>query len=709
MDTRDALDSLAHIDECARAQLRLLFDWNPRTLTFDETEASEPTQCHESAFYNKHLAPHLQLRLVQVSPSISQMLLHRVDAALRSADSKGISLNVRNIDDLNEARASDEHQGELVVNEASLVELYGTTTAKFASEAASMLLLHPEATTRWSKILEWRINRPDSPYAPPSGHLAIKKWVRGIPMTEAIESPSLIPEKYAVYRDIIQNLADKESVLRVIKHLQVLALWRFKSLAFAPENAMRSIFHLQRFNQDGFPWQTCRSEVGTCSIHRTVYDQIGPDIDYLTASLENVPTIDQLPASRTPSSRAGKSGDAEPAGSSAKVAGSDICEKYIDSEEGRAIHWVQQTWCEAVKHDATVVVFHSGNHEVIGLRHRQSQTLLISDIIKPPTQKEYGKLEIGLYIMAIEDALNRAKILDERRKFDEEQEATGGEGGSNKRDQRGDDEDGHDEDNDDIRPRKRARSGRDGRGKSVSQEVRSTNTGTQHGRPSGGHIDKVLQLVGSRDVAAVFLRYGIYDTVSLACFARTHPSLYACTAQSTPPPPPDKSTYRPDEHVTLALISEYKDCATGAVHDAVLEVRTDDGECWTRNVIAKLAFERDQQARLANEYQAYQRLASKSIQEVPLILGMYRDLEDSGPTALVMTHEGTHAVSMAFIQALQKIHAAGVLHNDIRHRNLLISDAGEVTIIDFDCARWNPSAADKVREVAELKEVLGEL
>lgn len=48
------------------------------------------------------------------------------------------------------------------------------------------------------------------------------------------------------------------------------------------------------------------------------------------------------------------------------------------------------------------------------VRHRESQTLYVSDIIHPPTCKApaYGKLHIGIYIAAIQDAIRRMKLCE---------------------------------------------------------------------------------------------------------------------------------------------------------------------------------------------------------------------------------------------------------------------------------------------------------
>ena len=68
-----------------------------------------------------------------------------------------------------------------------------------------------------------------------------------------------------------------------------------------------------------------------------------------------------------------------------------------------------QAWAQAVRVDGTVIVLHSGNHELVCLRHRQSQTLYVSDLIVPSTCSDpgYGKLHVGIYIAAIQDMMDR--------------------------------------------------------------------------------------------------------------------------------------------------------------------------------------------------------------------------------------------------------------------------------------------------------------
>ena len=70
-----------------------------------------------------------------------------------------------------------------------------------------------------------------------------------------------------------------------------------------------------------------------------------------------------------------------------------------------------QAWARAVRVDGTVIILHSGSHEFVCVRHRKTQTLYISDLIEPSTCKDpgYVGLHVGIYIAAIQDAIDRKK------------------------------------------------------------------------------------------------------------------------------------------------------------------------------------------------------------------------------------------------------------------------------------------------------------
>jgi hypothetical protein len=65
------------------------------------------------------------------------------------------------------------------------------------------------------------------------------------------------------------------------------------------------------------------------------------------------------------------------------------------------------------------MVLHSGNHEIIGIRHRETQTLYISDVIEPHScsNPAYGKLQVGIYIAAIQETIDRVtQDIEDREK-----------------------------------------------------------------------------------------------------------------------------------------------------------------------------------------------------------------------------------------------------------------------------------------------------
>ena len=60
--------------------------------------------------------------------------------------------------------------------------------------------------------------------------------------------------------------------------------------------------------------------------------------------------------------------------------------------------------------DTTFIVLQCGKYERIGVRHRQSRTLFISDVIDVHACRvpSYGMIQVGFYLMVIRDAMDRA-------------------------------------------------------------------------------------------------------------------------------------------------------------------------------------------------------------------------------------------------------------------------------------------------------------
>lgn len=72
--------------------------------------------------------------------------------------------------------------------------------------------------------------------------------------------------------------------------------------------------------------------------------------------------------------------------------------------------------------DSSYVILHSGNHEIYGVRDRETQTLYISDIVEVtcPSRNSsdgstfgYGQLQVGFMLASIKEGIDRAKRFAE--------------------------------------------------------------------------------------------------------------------------------------------------------------------------------------------------------------------------------------------------------------------------------------------------------
>ena len=63
--------------------------------------------------------------------------------------------------------------------------------------------------------------------------------------------------------------------------------------------------------------------------------------------------------------------------------------------------------------DTTFIIFHCGKYERIGVRHRGTGTLFLSNLIDVHGCRDpgYGKIQVGLYLLIIRDAMERAHVF----------------------------------------------------------------------------------------------------------------------------------------------------------------------------------------------------------------------------------------------------------------------------------------------------------
>lgn len=198
-----------------------------------------------------------------------------------------------------------------------------------------------------------------------------------------------------------------------------------------------------------------------------------------------------------------------------------------------------------------------------------------------------------------------------------------------------------------------------------------------------------------------------------------------------------KRKYRPSQYLSVILTERIGSGAIGVAYKADLQ--------WVhlkspihRAVVVKLAFSDHQKERLRHEHSIYQQLAKHSLAGIPSVVGTFQDAAIGGPLALVMTFEGRslNAARLSasgvldvsineqlspkllhdgqifsllcrdlFIRLLQAVHAAGVVHGDIRADNLLVDENGGVSIIDFDQASFDTSKDNRRSDLEQFSQL----
>ncbi|KAG6834230.1 hypothetical protein H0H93_011034 [Arthromyces matolae] len=342
-----------------------------------------------------------------------------------------------------------------------------------------------------------------------------------------------------------------------------------------------------------------------------------------------------------------------------------------------------RAWVRSVNDDTTFIIFQCGNFERIGFRHRESQTLFISNLIDVPTCPSYGRLQVGLYLAILQDAIDR---LTQRQKADE------------------------------LRPKTKKRRRDTGDiGTSTRYKTRSM---ISKGLEEAANFEVVKRHASSRPLILMALRFDNYNSTAPGPFLRSGAKR--------------KASYGPREYMSLVLTSKLGNGAIGIAYNGRLELLVDN-RAREASVVVKLALEEGHVESLRHEYSIYEHLSDRGVVEgIPSVLGLFEDLE-SGVLALVMSHVGQnlwdlrpdksqdfvrvppeieyvlcvgasqdHAERLSFrdqyVQILKNIHEAGVLHSDIGPSNLMMKGDDDAAIIDFDQARLFPDATETEQE-----------
>ncbi|KAK0447979.1 hypothetical protein EV421DRAFT_1706160, partial [Armillaria borealis] len=354
-------------------------------------------------------------------------------------------------------------------------------------------------------------------------------------------------------------------------------------------------------------------------------------------------------------------------------------------------------WAQAVDFDSTVIIFDCGKNLRVGIRHRKTQTLYISDLVEANSRTDpaYGKVATAINLAIIRDAMDRTLLLDPSlRKNKPSSQST-----SYKRRRC----------RDDTVPVRRSRRRLGEPNKEVEPEV----------------SPDVLSELSSRNVALLYFRNGKSNS--------PYPSFLRRSGSSS-----RNRSYRCNECLIMVLGRKLGRGAVGEAYEASLEVDLGDENIahYPDKVIVKLALSERQTERLRHEYNIYRHLSDgpMRVTNIPRAFGFLEDVE-SEAGALIPSHAGmalayrwsplgtgvtvsaeeryvtsackipTYSsifIRAKYIEILTSIHKAGVAHGDIRSWNLLEDDKGGYFIADFGRAKLRGSRYQMVAEQDRL-------
>ncbi|TFK66618.1 hypothetical protein BDN72DRAFT_880180 [Pluteus cervinus] len=354
-----------------------------------------------------------------------------------------------------------------------------------------------------------------------------------------------------------------------------------------------------------------------------------------------------------------------------------------------------EVWRLAVQKDTTVIVINCGNYERIGIRHRASQTLYLSDMIDL-TKPGYGKLHLGTLMSVVDDALIRYQASCERDRTTRAKKRR------------------HLPENNEVRRSKRQK----------------LNILLERSRDLSQLSPQDLKVLWNEILKRplLLLRFsggGLHSSVP-ACCLRAGGALSPYVQDTTDYTSTTlRESYQASECFHLTLDWENSNGRTGQVFTGNLQLTLPNGRKLSRNVVAKIAYDEEAQDLVRHEYQVYRRLWSHGVRRIPEIYGLFEDV-DNLATLLVMERaaytfrqrEPMTKENKGLLQEVQiserstcmsivkEIHDAGVVHRDIRAENLVVAQDGRPMVIDFDNALQDAPDHCKALEIESVEDLL---
>ncbi|KIM39102.1 hypothetical protein M413DRAFT_236009 [Hebeloma cylindrosporum] len=628
------------------------------TTIFASKKPENPENCqpgHPISFYDRHLASQMVLKHIAINPSIPRLLSQLCDKEIADFVAAGHSLTTEDFTAVGVFKVNNVLPSRLGLH-------YSSSVSYCCSSITSRMLFHPNYPSCRSVFL-YRVHSVEGPG---TNFLA----EGSLDVDNRLTEPSEIPDPFVKTLD--------ESTTSRMKDLAMqsahLATWELYAMTYPAHKLLQSMqgsgFKWDRPHVRGIP-EDIRSFQIPADASSEFLDRVHQGQKRTAIKLRpllnttvSTPRVKLAPALPHRANKKGRPYRPDPS------------------------HYLQRAWARAVENDATFIIFHCGDRERIGIRHRESQTLYLSELIDTTACKDpsYGAIQVGLHLAIIRDALQRQK-----QRFSHHPSSS-----SKKRPA----EDDH-------------ASAPDPKRQKVNNKIKGANEGDH----DQSILEQVHSILSSRALALLSLNYDAYHSPTPSSFIRVEPSCVRGYHDQPFKEPSRKATYDSSQYFSLVLSEEIGSGAIGVVHRATAEIQLESGLKVQHRLAVKLVFSNylGYQRRLRKEYSIYHHLASKdNVEGVLPVYGLFEDTE-TGTLALIMDDGGSsirYGVSVpdeqriSFNRAMASIHRAGVRHFDLRPNNLLVNKAGETYIIDFDRAQLNPRPQAISQEMACLKHVL---
>ncbi|KAH8797313.1 hypothetical protein DL96DRAFT_1641938 [Flagelloscypha sp. PMI_526] len=362
-------------------------------------------------------------------------------------------------------------------------------------------------------------------------------------------------------------------------------------------------------------------------------------------------------------------------------------------------HFIQRLWTESVRSDTTFMIFHSGNSQRIAIRQRATQTLILSSLIPITRNLDYTRIQLGLHVAIIQDALARNDELD--LDIAEVKHPDGAP----------------------PVPRHKKRKGKHG---GVTKRLK---------------LDPAV--FGDAEGLLLNIQSQVYDSPA-PCLL--FPAAPVALSKLSRPRSPVKLSHRNPSLQRRPV--KYSRCieltagevlgsgSTGLAQLANFSSSVSGKSSQYPPFVVKLAFGLEARRRLSHEAAVYHRLRQKKVKEVPQYFGLFedgnqsvtvlvteftgRDMSDETVTGKMWPEPGTdkeyhlhkldRKLRPALKQAVTEIHRAGVVHDDFKFDNVTKipgqgQDPALLCLIDFDRAILNPTKQDKERELRRMHDI----